>query len=51
MQENIENAIENLQVPGYNVLIQRNEYPSNLDSSTSTQTVFRNFIRVILTLE
>lgn len=51
MQENIENAIENLQVTGYNVLIQRNEYPSNLDSSTSTQTVFRNFIRVILTLE
>lgn len=51
MQENIENAIENLQVPGYNVLIQRNEYPSNLDSSTSTQTVFRNFIRVVLTLE
>lgn len=51
MQENIENAIENLQVPGYNVLIQRNEYPSNLDSSTATQTVYRNFIRVILTLE
>lgn len=51
MQENIENAIENLQVTGYNVLIQRNEYPSNLDSSSANQTVFRNFIRVILTLE
>ena len=51
MQENIENAIENLQVTGYKVLIQRNEYPSNLDSSSANQTVFRNFIRVILTLE
>jgi protein tyrosine phosphatase len=51
MEETIKNLILNLQVPGYNVLIQRNEYPSNLDSSTETQTVYRNFIRVILTLE
>lgn len=51
MEENIKNAISNLQVTGFNVLIQRNEYPSNLDSSTSTQTVFRNFIRIVLTLE
>ena len=51
MEEDIKNAIENLQVDGYTVLIQRNEYPSNLDNSTSTQTVFRNFIRVVLTLE
>ena len=51
MEEDIKNAIENLQVDGFNVLLQRNEYPSNLDTSTPTQTVFRNFIRVILTLE
>jgi protein tyrosine phosphatase len=51
MEETIKNLILNLQVTGFNVLTQRNEYPSNLDSSTETQTVYRNFIRVILTLE
>ena len=51
MEETIKNAILNLNVSGFNVLLQRNEYPSNLDSSSETQTVYRNFIRVILTLE
>jgi protein tyrosine phosphatase len=51
MEEAIKNLILNLQVTGFNVLTQKNEYPSNLDSSTETQTVYRNFIRVILTLE
>jgi protein tyrosine phosphatase len=51
MEETIKNLILNLQVTGFNVLTQKNEYPSNLDSSTETQTVYRNFIRVILTLE
>ena len=53
--DDIENAIlgliENLTVDGYTVISQGHEFPSNLDSSTSTQTVYRNFIRVILTLE
>lgn len=43
--------IENLTVSGFTVISQSHEFPSNLDSSTSTQTVFRNFIRVVLTLE
>ena len=51
MENSILSLIENLQVSGFNVLKQRNEFPSNLDSSTETQTVYRNFIRVILTLE
>jgi hypothetical protein len=51
MENSILLLIENLQVSGFNVLTQRNEFPSNLDSSTETQTVYRNFIRVILTLE
>jgi len=51
MENSILSLIENLQVSGFNVLTQRNEFPSNLDSSTETQTVYRNFIRVILTLE
>lgn len=53
--DDIENTIlgliENLVVSGYTVISQAHEFPSNLDSSTSTQTVFRNFIRVVLTLE
>jgi len=53
--DDMENAIrlllENIEIPGYNVLIQNFEYPSNLDSSTSTQVVYRNFIRLVLTLE
>jgi len=51
MENSILSLIENLQVSGFNVLTQRNEFPSNLDSSTETQTVYRNFIRVVLTLE
>ena len=51
MENSISSLIENLQVSGFNVLTQRNEFPSNLDSSTETQTVYRNFIRVVLTLE
>lgn len=53
--DDIENAIlgliENISITGYTVLNTRYEFPSNLDSSTATQTVFRNFIRIILTLE
>ena len=53
--DNMENAIlsliENISITGYTVLNQTFEYPSNLDSSTSTQTVYRNFIRLVLELE
>jgi len=51
MENTILGLIENLSVDGYTVISQGHEFPSNLDSSTSTQTVYRNFIRVVLTLE
>lgn len=51
MENAIRTLLENITISGYTVLIQNFEYPSNLDSSTSTQTVYRNFIRVVLTLE
>lgn len=51
MENAIRTLLENIVIPNYTVLIQNFEYPSNLDSSTSTQTVYRNFIRVVLTLE
>jgi len=51
MENTILGLIENLEVDGFKVISQELEFPSNLDSSSSTQTVFRNFIRVILTLE
>jgi len=51
MEQAIRTLLENITIPGYTVLIQNFEYPSNLDSSTATQTVFRNFIRLVLVLE
>lgn len=51
MENTILGLIENISIDGYSVLNRRYEFPSNLDSSTATQTVYRNFIRVILTLE
>ena len=55
VNDDMENAIlaliENISISGYSVLNRRYEFPSNLDSSSETQTVYRNFIRVILTLE
>lgn len=53
--DDMENAIlaliENISISGYTVVNRSYEFPSNLDSSTSTQTVYRNFIRLVLTLE
>jgi len=53
--DNMENAIlsliENISITGYVVVNRSYEFPSNLDSSTSTQTVYRNFIRLVLELE
>jgi len=51
MENTILSLIENITVPGYEIINRSYEFPSNLDSSTTTQTVYRNFIRVILTLE
>jgi len=51
MENAILSLIENITISGYTVLNRTYEFPSNLDSSTSTQTVYRNFIRLILTLE
>jgi len=51
MENTILGLIENITVSGYTVVNRSYEFPSNLDSSTATQTVYRNFIRLILTLE
>lgn len=51
MEQAIRTILENIQIDGYNVLIQNFEYPSNLESITSTQVVYRNFIRLVLILE
>jgi hypothetical protein len=51
MENTILGLIANIEIDGFTVLNRRYEFPSNLDSSTATQTVYRNFIRVILTLE
>jgi len=51
MENAILSLIENIEIAGYTVLNRSFEFPSNLDSSTSTQTVYRNFIRLILTLK
>lgn len=51
MEQAIRTLLENITITGYTVLNQTFEYPSNLDFSTSTQVVYRNFIRLVLTLE
>ena len=51
MENTIMSLIANIEIDGFTVLNRRYEFPPNLDSSTETQTVYRNFIRVILTLE
>jgi hypothetical protein len=47
----VRELIEGLEVQGYNVLNSRYEYPPTINTTTTTQSVFRSFIRVILTLE
>lgn len=51
MEQAIRTLLETMTIPNYTILTKRFEYPSNLDSSTSTQTVYRNFIRLALVLE
>lgn len=45
------NLIENVVPTGYTVVNRRFEFPSTINTSSATQTVYRSFIRVILTLE
>jgi hypothetical protein len=51
MEDTIMALIENIEVEGFTVKNRRYEFPSNINTTTSTQSVFRSFIRVILTLE
>ena len=51
MENTILGLIANIQISGFKVINRVYEFPSNLDTSTSTQTVYRNFIRLVLTLE
>lgn len=51
MENTILSLIANIEIDGFEVVNRRYEFPPNLDSSTATQTVYRNFIRVILTLK
>lgn len=51
MENEIMSLIENIEIDGYTVVNRRYEFPSNINTSSATQTVYRSFIRVILTLE
>jgi len=51
MENTILGLIANIQISGFTVKNRVYEFPSNLDTSTATQTVYRNFIRLALTLE
>lgn len=51
MENTILGLIANITPSGYKVINRRYEFPSTIVASNSTQTVYRNFIRVILTLE
>lgn len=50
MQEAVFNLLKNLQVSGFTVEVQTFEFPDDLDLSTATQNVYRNFIRLNLLL-
>ncbi|MFM2204475.1 MAG: Flavobacterium phage 11b [Bacteroidota bacterium] len=51
MKNDILALINNLEIDGYTVVNTRYEFPNGIETSTTTQTVFRSFIRVILTLQ
>jgi hypothetical protein len=51
MENVIMDLIKDVQIPGYEVVNRSYEFPDNLDNISSTQNVFRNFIRVILLLQ
>lgn len=43
--------IENINIPSYEVVNLRFEFPDGLDNISTTQNVYRNFIRIILELK
>ena len=51
MQEFIENAIKNIEVENFEVVNRNFEFPDTLDNISTTQNVYRNFIRVVLELK
>lgn len=51
MENSIMQLIDNITITGFEVVNRSYEFPDNLDSATNTQNVYRNFIRVILTLK
>ena len=51
MENTIMGLIDDITISGFTVINRRYEFPSNINISTATQSVFRSFIRVILTLE
>lgn len=51
MENDILGLIENISINGFRIVNTEYEFPPNLQTSTATQTVYRNFIRVIYTLE
>lgn len=51
MENAIMELIKDISIEGYTVLNRRYEFPPTINTTTTTQSVFRAFIRVILTLE
>ena len=51
MQEFIENAVKNIEVDNFEVVNRSFEFPDGLDNISTTQNVYRNFIRIILELK
>lgn len=51
MQEFIENAVKNIEVNNFEVVNRTFEFPDSLDNISTTQNVYRNFIRIILELK
>jgi len=51
IENEIFQIIENITIPGYEVVNRRFEFPDTLENISTTQNVFRNFIRVILELK
>jgi hypothetical protein len=51
IENDIFQLIENINIDGYEVINRTFEFPDTLDNISTTQNVYRNFIRVILELK
>jgi hypothetical protein len=51
IENDIFQLIENINIDGYEVVNRTFEFPDTLDNISTTQNVYRNFIRVILELK